>query len=51
MKYISGEGLLIFITIMIFILGLGGALIAAGSFDFWRKRSSWRRKKEKIDFH
>jgi len=32
------DGLHIFIIAMIFVLGIGGALITGGKFDFWSSR-------------
>lgn len=45
------DGLHIFIITMIFILGIGGALITGGKFDFWGKRFSWKRRRKKMDSH
>jgi hypothetical protein len=51
MRAFLTDGLHVFIIIMIFILGIGGALIAGGKFDEWGKRLTWRRKKKKMDYH
>ncbi|MFD2865942.1 hypothetical protein [Mucilaginibacter antarcticus] len=51
MREFFSEGVRVFIVIMIFILGIGGALIAGGKFDSWGKRLTWRLKKKRIDSH
>jgi hypothetical protein len=51
MREFFSDSLHVFIVVMIFVLGLGGALIAGGKFDFWGKRLSWRRRKKKMDVH
>lgn len=52
-KDLFSGGLHVFIVIMIFVMGIGGALITGGSFDEWGKRlKGWRRRKKKrIDYH
>jgi hypothetical protein len=51
MREFFADSLHIFIVFMIFVLGIGGALIAGGKFDGWGKRLTWRRKKKKMDSH
>lgn len=51
MREFMSDGVRVFIVIMIFILGVGGALIAGGKFDSWGKRLTRRRKKKRIDYH
>lgn len=47
--FLSGSH--IFIVVMIFVLGIGGAMVTGGRFDEWGKRLSWRRKKKRMDSH
>jgi hypothetical protein len=51
MKELLLDGLRAFIVLMIFVLGIGGALIVGGKFDYWGKRLNWRRKKRRMDYH
>lgn len=51
MREFFADGLHVFIVTMIFVLGLGGALIAGGKFDVWGRRLTWRRKKKRMDYH
>lgn len=38
MRELLKDGVIIFIVIMIVILGIGGAFITGGKFDFWGSR-------------
>jgi hypothetical protein len=51
MKDFLTDALKLFIVLMIFIFGIGGALIAGGKFDAWGKRLTLRRKKKRMDYH
>jgi hypothetical protein len=51
MREFLADGLHVFIITMIFILGIGGALITGGKFDLWGKRLTQRRKKKRMDYH
>ncbi|MBC7400306.1 MAG: hypothetical protein H7289_10195 [Mucilaginibacter sp.] len=51
MSAFFSDGLHLFIVLMIFVLGIGGAIIAGGKFDGWGKRLTWRRKKKRMDYH
>jgi hypothetical protein len=51
MREFLSDGVQVFIVIMIFILGIGGAMVAGGKFDNWGKRLTWRRKKRRMDYH
>lgn len=52
-KDFFSDGLNVFIVIMIFVMGIGGALVTGGTFDEWGKRlTGWRRRKKKrMDYH
>ncbi|WP_214070491.1 hypothetical protein [Mucilaginibacter sp. dw_454] len=51
MRAFFSDSLHVFIVIMIFVLGIGGALVTGGRFDEWGKRLRWRRKKKNMDYH